>query len=40
MSNVPDSVRINNEKMFPLLQSYDIEFHEVATEEKIAERAC
>ena len=36
--NVPDSVKRANGEMFPLLQAYDIEFHEVATDDKIAER--
>ena len=39
MPNVPDSVKSDNDVMFPLLKSYDIEFHEIATDDKIAERA-
>ena len=34
-----DSAKSDNDVMFPLLKSYDIEFHEIATDDKIAERA-
>jgi hypothetical protein len=36
--NVPAVVKKANLEMIPLLKSYEIEFHEVATDEKIAER--
>lgn len=39
MPNVPDSVKSDNGVMFPLLKSYEIEFHEIATNEKILERS-
>ena len=38
MPNVPQSVLDANAEMFPLITDYKIEFFEVATEEKFAER--
>lgn len=35
---VPEAVKEANLEMLPLLKSYEIEFHEVATDDKIAER--
>ncbi|HIC48591.1 MAG TPA: hypothetical protein EYP00_01765 [Dehalococcoidia bacterium] len=39
MPNVPASVKSDNGVMIPLLKSYEIEFHEIATNEKILERS-
>ena len=39
MPNVPGSGKSDNDVMFPLLKSYEIEFHEIATDDKISERA-
>ncbi|MEC7734382.1 MAG: hypothetical protein VX981_07395 [Chloroflexota bacterium] len=38
MPNVPQSVLDANAEMFPLITDYKIEFFEIATEEKFAER--
>jgi hypothetical protein len=39
LPNVPQSVRDDNAELSKLVKNYSIEFHEVATEEKIAERS-
>tara|TARA_B100001146_G_scaffold48004_1_gene41466 strand:+ start:560 stop:877 length:318 start_codon:yes stop_codon:yes gene_type:complete len=39
MPNVPSAVRENAPKLMELIQSYDIEFFEIATKDKIEERA-
>ena len=36
--NVPDTVKKDNVDLQKLLLSYEIEFHEIATDDKIAER--
>ena len=39
MPNVPAAVKENAPKLMELIQSYDIEFFEIATKDKIKERA-
>tara|TARA_B100000586_G_scaffold266189_1_gene238947 strand:- start:4510 stop:4830 length:321 start_codon:yes stop_codon:yes gene_type:complete len=39
MPNVPDSVLSDNAELFQLISDYKIEFFEVATDEKLAERS-
>ena len=39
MPNVPSAVKENDTKLMELIQSYDIEFFEIATKDKIEERA-